>query len=439
VLPFPDLSAEEDRSYLGDGIAEELLNILARVPDLKVAARTSSFSFRGRDVDLREVGRELGVSTVLEGSVRREGDQFRITAQLIDARDGFHLWSETYDRNVESLLQVQEEIASAIAQQLRLPLQIGPGLRARMSEDPEAYETYLRARALLNNREIPGAESAFRRALDRDSAFAAAWGGLAEAIALRPYYGRATFDEALGAAERAARRALELDSTLVSAHVALANVLRDQHQWSAADRAYLRALELNSDDPEAVSQYAQFFSWVGDAERTVEWAERAHELDPLSFVPVAVRAYGLLDLRRWEEAEEAFRQGLALNPGSELAGNGLLLLFALRGEEEKARELAPEVDTEVPVELVASAVGNPEMHPRVTDSLLDRYRTLEGTGAALLVTHWITHFGSREQVLGLLERQATPNVLWRPTLDPYRDDPRFQALLEQFDLPYEGA
>lgn len=438
VLPFPDLSAEGERSYLGDGIAEELLNILAQVPDLKVAGRTSSFSFRGRDVDLRQVGRELGVATVLEGSVRREGGRVRITAQLIDARDGFQIWSESYDRDVESLLEVQEEIASAIAQELRLPLQIGAGLRVRLSEDPEAYQTYLQGRAFLNNRQIRRAGSAFERAIARDSTFAAAWGGLAEAIALRPYFDLGTFEDALPAAEEAARRALELDSTLVSARVALANVLRDQQRWAAAEKAYRKVLETDPDDPEAVNQYAQFFAWVGRDEECLEWAQRAQELDPLSFVPVMVQGYALLNLRRLDEAEARFRQALAMAPGGDLAGNGLLYVYALRGELEKAREIAPEIQTRAPLDLILSAVENPELRPAVSDTLLARARELRGTGSAFILAQWVTLLGNRDQIFRALEENSVTNLFWRPPLDRYRDDSRFRTLLEEYDLPYES-
>ncbi|MCB1643629.1 MAG: tetratricopeptide repeat protein, partial [Xanthomonadales bacterium] len=232
VLPFVNLSGDPSNEYFGDGLAEELLNVLVRIEGLRVTARTSSFQYKGRNLDIREIARDLGVATVLEGSVRRAGERVRITAQLIRATDGFHLWSETFDRELADIFAVQDEISQAIANALQSTLQpTSGGGERRHTSNIAAYEAYLRGRFAMNQRTGPTLERAveeFRQAIALDPDYAAAYSGLSDSYLLQSDYARLSNAESIRLAEPLARRAIELDPGLAEAHASMGLLLRDQ-------------------------------------------------------------------------------------------------------------------------------------------------------------------------------------------------------------------
>lgn len=285
VLAFANLSTDKDQEYFADGISEELLNLLARIDGLKVAARTSSFKFKGTVADIGEIGRALGVETVLEGSVRRAGDQVRITAQLIKVDDGFHLWSQSYDRRLENILAVQDEIAGAIVDQLRLKLDLrreNPG----RTESVAAYDLYLRARQLARAPTRDGLLQAielFEQALALDPDYAAAHAGVAEAWVWLEDYGGYTGEIAFPRAERAATRALALDPDSPEANTAMAFVQRRYYDDPAKARAsYERTLAANPNYAVGYVLYGDTLRDLGEPRRMIEVHRRAVELDPLS-------------------------------------------------------------------------------------------------------------------------------------------------------------
>jgi TolB-like protein len=226
VLAFTDMSAAKDQDWFCDGIAEEILNALAPLQGLRVAARTSAFSFKGKSVDLRTIGEKLNVSTVLEGSVRRAGDRVRITVQLSDVANGFQLWSERYDRELKDIFDVQEEIAKAIAERLRVTLAGGKDDRLveQGTTNVEAYQLYLKGRALLARRgpSIPFALDLFRKAVAIDPGYSLAWAGVADAITGLAITGSVAGSESKPRAMAAATRSIELDPTSAAGHTALA-------------------------------------------------------------------------------------------------------------------------------------------------------------------------------------------------------------------------
>lgn len=298
VLPFVNMSDDKSNEYFSDGMTEEILNALVKVRELRVAARTSAFVYKGKSVDMRQVGRELGVSTMLEGSVRKDGDDLRITAQLIQVEDGFQLWSQTYDRKLANIFAIQEEIATAIAEALKVPLGLesGTGLVAHRIADMAIYEDYLRARGLYRTRgqSLFQAIEILEAVTAAEPDFAPAWGLLAEAYAVKTNYmfqsDGATLAAVTDQAEIAARRALALDPNLADAHGALADVYRDRHQWADAEAEYDRALAIDPNSSDILEDYSQFLNAVGRIKEAIAASGRSVDLDP--FVPIFAAGHG---------------------------------------------------------------------------------------------------------------------------------------------------
>ena len=300
VLPFVNMSSDRENTYFADGLTEEISSRLAEVRDLKVPGRTSSFAFKSQNRDLRKIGSTLGVSNVLEGSVRKSGDRLRITAQLVRTEDGYSLWSESFDRNLDDVFAIQEEIARAISSALSVQLNLGVSEKAqRPTQDMQAYDSYLEARILITRRDTENLRRAItllEGVVERDPTFAKAWAALAQAHALTSYYHVAPRKESLEAAEIAARRALSIDERTDLAHAVLANVLRDRFEWLAAETEFRRALDLNSGEAETHNQYGQLLLRVGHLDEAFQHISRARELEPLGWVPASMM--GLLYLIR---------------------------------------------------------------------------------------------------------------------------------------------
>jgi len=305
----------------------ELQTMLSKVRDLRVGARSSAFAYRGRSLDMRRVGQELGVDFLLDGSVRKDGDQLRITAELVEVANQLILWTGTYDRKLDSIFLIQTEIAGTIADSLRVSLGLSQGALVSPTLDMEAHDLYLSGRAALRRRG-PGvgeAVSFFEAAIARDSAWAPAWAGLAEAAALNPLYtglGGESTDSAewarsFGVAETAASRALELDPQNASARVALGGVHRDRWEWAESERHFLLALEIDPDNEEAHTQYMELLYGMGRLDESLRVVARALAIDR---APIRLDAYGfvLYMNSRYEEAEAALEEGLALDTAGEV-------------------------------------------------------------------------------------------------------------------------
>jgi len=442
VLPFEDMSEGSDKEYFSDGLSEELIDVLVRVDGLRVAARTSSFAFKESAADIRTIADSLGVQTVLEGSVRASGHRLRITAQLIQASDGFHLWSETYERELTDVFDVQEEIARAISDALLGTLGLEDQSDFSVARtDIDAYEQYLLGRAFVSQRGpvLRRAEEHFRAAIAIDSTYAPAWGGLAEVYAVYPYYVEGPIEEALAKSEEAARRALALDSLSASARVALGSVLRERRQWADAERELLKALELAPENPEAHGEYSQYLGYVRRVEEASAYADRALALDPLSDHKLAIAGmYSLLagDDEVGEERTWRVR---------DFSITAIILTqhFVSRGrfdEAEKAARLSPDVEDLLLmlVEAARSPAGS-EARARGVERVSGRQITL-GLGGGIAQPAWLVLLGEPDMALDLLEGllEGPPlglEVLWMPMYDPIRDHPRFQAIVDGLGLP----
>ena len=340
VLPFTNMSADPENEFFSDGIAEEIINALGHIEGLHVAARTSAFSFKGKHVDLREVGEKLNVGTVLEGSVRKAGNRLRITAQLVNVTDGYQLWSERYDRQLEDVFEIQDDIARAIAERLEVTLK---GDRAAplvkpATDDLEAYALYLKGRALLykRGRDIPRGLECLRKAATLDAEYALAWAGLADAHTTLGYYGLARPSETMPQAKEAAVRAVHLDGSLAEAHGALGGaMLMHDFDVDAAEQAFQRALELNPGYIQAHAWYALFvLSFIrGRFEESLTHTAQMVARDPLSGYVKGIHAFALAIAGRHDEAIEAALAAIERDPESYIGH------FALQACYEAASRL----------------------------------------------------------------------------------------------------
>jgi TolB-like protein len=374
VLPFTNISGKADEDYFSDGMTEELLNVLAKVPQLKVVARTSVFQFKDKGGDIREIGRKLGVTNIVEGSVRREGQEVRITAQLVRVADGFHLWSETYDRKLESVFAVQEQIARRIADALKLSLGVSAPIAARAPIDPEAYDEYLKSRALLRQRhDLPAAIAHFKNAVAKAPEFAAAWSSLSLTYEVSFWYIKqmtpAAQAEFLAGEKAAAERAAALEPDAAPTEHALGNLARAQFHYADAERHYQRAMQIDLSYPDVREDYAELLYEVGRMEDSARAARQLVQLDPY-FVASWVRvrdAASALDRR--SEVEESARRLRAINPDGFL-GKFVLLDYALAyGRADEARAALAEIVTRWPKDaafaqtLLPWALGESDVDP----------------------------------------------------------------------------
>jgi adenylate cyclase len=308
VLAFSDLSPSKDQEYFSDGMAEEILNSLAKINDLKVAGRTSSFFFKGKNEDIRLIGKALGVANVLEGSVRKQGDKVRITAQLIRANDGFHLWSETYDGDLKDVFALQEKIAQAIAGELQIILQ-GEQKTQLVSvgtNNTEAYQFYLQGRYHWNKRTSEEFEKAvvfFKQAIEKDPDYALAYSGLADTYSLFPNYGDYRRKDYMPQAKAAALKALELNPNLAEAHASLGEAIYYyEYDWTGAEKAFKRAIELNPKYATAHQWYAELLANSGKHDEANKHVTTALELDPFSMVINRDMIFWYLNAKRYDEA-----------------------------------------------------------------------------------------------------------------------------------------
>jgi len=437
VLAFDNLSDDKSNEYFSDGISEELLNVLAKIPGLKVCARTSAFYFKGKEVPIPEIAKQLGVAYVVEGSVRKQGDRVRITAQLIKAADGFHVWSETFTRELKDVFAVQDEIAGLVANNLSLKLGAGGGNSAAVNSD--AFELYLQARAawrLRTNESIHEAESLIRRAIELEPGFAHAHAVLAEVLEVRTQsrqpVGSRRSAECLEVIA-VARHAVSLDPRLADAYTALGGALWNAWRLDEGRAALRQAISLNPSDATAWQWLGRVLLTDGQVEEALEALHRAVELDPLSSRIHDNYAICLLDAGRFQDALKACDRALALQPESlqALAVKGTVLAEMGRASEAKAlsRALSSTSDfRDFAAYMLASAGVKDEAQALLSNSRLSPPKM----GAELLL-------GRDGDVFAELRPddmwvQSFDFLLFWPVFDPIRGDSRFIKLLERLGL-----
>lgn len=448
VLPFSDFSPSGDQQYFADGISEELVNALVKIQGLRVTGRTSSFAYRNVEMDLREIGSELGVRYLVEGSVRKQGDRLRITAQLVDAVDNFHVWSEAYDRTLDDVFALQEEIAAAIAERLQvsLGLQHG-GVLVAPTSDVQAYDLYLKAKALVRERGagIGEAVSLLEEVVARDSTWAPGWAALAQAYSLVPYYeesGHAgmvapeLWESALGSAELAGKRALALDPRVTGADVALGNAYRDRWEWERAESHYIRALEIDPDDVEAHQQYAELLAATGREDEALRSARRAVALDPTSAIRLNELGFALHMNAR--NAEAVLQVELAIVRGPDLAPayNTLADIRMALGEVDEAERLwRQEYIPRLGLDRATQTDWDRTLAARF-EAIRDQDKTAYAQCCASfnVAVDWLMVGDTVQAIRAITEVFLNgPRYdvrllysLWLPGLDGIRNDPRFQ-------------
>jgi TolB-like protein len=425
VLPFVNFSADSANEYFCDGLAEELINALSKLEHVRVAARTSTFSFKGRQSDVREIGKSLNVGAVLEGSVRKAGNRLRITAQLINTVDGCHVWSERYDRDVsmEDIFDVQDEIALAVVDALKLKL-LGKERSAvlkRHTDNPEAYLLYLKGqyyRWKTDSQDFARSCDYFQRAVDLDPSFTLGYFGLNSYYGYGSAWGMLPPDEGWPKAEAALRKALELDETLPEAHLSLAAyLLVCRRDWPGAEKEIKIVLGRNPKMPEIHHLYSFYFLTLRRFEEAIAESKQALDGDPLS--PVYLRSLGLCFCfaRRYEEAIAAYREALDLDPNSASVNE----LLADAHELSRRHEFV-------------------ESQEDVARKKLSRLSERLKTGDYVPATHLARAYlqlGEREQAFDWLEKaceERNAHALLMnsdPVYDSLRSDSRFESLLRK--------
>src|SRR5438093_449178 len=349
VLPLANFSQAKDEEYFSDGITEEVINALANVDGLRVVSRTSAFAYKNKNLSVRQIGEELAVATVLEGSVRREGNALRITAQLINAVDGYHLWSKTYDRELKNVFAVENELATAIADALRPKFLKQSSLVPMTTGSSQAHDLYLKGRHFWTKRtteDLKEAMALFEKAIALDPAYALAHAGLSDCYLLLGEYTSARPAEILPKARPHAYRALELDGALAEAHASLGLISIYDYDWATAEREFKRAIELRSGYATAHHWYAILLVTLGRFEEARVEAERALELDPASTIVNNMLGVVFYESRNYDKAIAAFRKTLELNPTFGPAHGFLACAYAGAGRKREALEQVAQLKDE---------------------------------------------------------------------------------------------
>ena len=452
VLPLDNLSGDASQNYFADGMTDELITDLAQISALRVISRTSVMAYKGARKPLPQIARELNVDAVVEGTVLRSGDRVRITAQLIEASTDKHVWSQSYEGELRDTLAVQNRVASAIADQIRINLtpQERAALKNAKVVNPEAYESYLKGRYFWNKRTADGLKVAlayFKQAIEEDPKYAQAYSGLADTYALLGdwQYAVMTPKEAFPEAKAAAIKSLELDSTLGEAHNSLAFVL-DGFDWDfdSAGREFQRAIELNPGYATAHHWYAWHLSLLGRYDEALAEMRKAENLDPLSLIINADLAELLVLAHSDEESIQQSRKTIEMDPNFALAHNQLAQAYL---QKHMYDEAVAELKTAVQVSgggpaFIANlarayvASGKRSEAVKLLDDLKKRSKPGYSNASEIAVIY--ASLGDADQAMNWLEKgyneRFNPGVLLRPGFNPLRSDPRFQNLVHRIGL-----
>ncbi|MFI5135207.1 MAG: adenylate/guanylate cyclase domain-containing protein [Chitinophagales bacterium] len=453
VLPFVNMSNDPEQEYFSDGVAEEILNSLAHIKDLKVAGRTSSFQFKGKNIDLREMGDKLGVSTVLEGSVRKQGNRLRITSQLISVADGFNLWSEKFDRQMDDIFAIQDEIALAITENLKvILLEPEKAIIGRAStENKIAYELYLRGRYEWGKRTKDGLLKSidyFREAIAEDSQYSLAYAGMADSYTLLCAYHILSPEVSITEAKKAADRAMELNPMLAEAHEAVGHIdlLNGQH-WKNAEAHYQKAIQLNPGFSTARQRYALMLATRGKFSEALAEIEKAIELDPLSKIINTDAGLIHFIMGQHDLAVKNCRKVLEMDPAFSVALLVQGWTYQQNEETEAARNSFIKAVEASNSSTIARAALACAMAKENSESSLKMLEELQNEAAKQFVSPYsiasiYAALGNSDEAFHWLNKAVDTNSVWiihlhfsaDPRFNEYKSDPRYAELLKRINL-----
>jgi TolB-like protein/class 3 adenylate cyclase/Tfp pilus assembly protein PilF len=455
VLPFVNMSAEKENDYFSDGITEEILNNLAKLEGLMVTSRTSSFAFKGKNADIREIGKQLGVKYVLEGSVRKSGNKVRITAQLIDIENGYHKWSDTYDRSLEDIFEVQDEIASSISNKMRESLHIyrtKPQDAKPPTENIDAYNLYLKGMFYWNKwtpQHVQKAVNIFEEVIKIEPEFALAYTGLSACNVYLGAVGILPPNVSYPKGKKLAMKALELDSSIPEAHVSLAMVYYfGDWNWSGSEKCFLKALELNPNYADAHQYYSMLLATLGHNKKALKEIEHAYQLDPLNAPISAMLAFNYYNVNMLDSSMEQYEKTSKIDPDFGDTWSGKAWLFYRMGKIDKAIENYEKV-LGLPGFRHKSLSGLGYLYAKNKDikkakDFLEELEKMEMPDLPLDVEKAIIHTGleNYDKAFELLNTAVNKKLggmnfiksrHWRDL----HDDPRYIDILKRMNLPLE--
>jgi serine/threonine protein kinase len=452
VLPFTNMSADKENEYFCDGLSEEIINAMSHIQELRVTARTSAFAFKGKETDIREVGGILNVGAVLEGSVRKSGQRLRITAQLINVEDGYHIWSGQFDREMKDIFDIQEEISLTIADHLKLKLLKGEKdkILKRHTENHEAYELYLKGLHFWRRRYEKGLQKSlqfFQLAVEKDPGYALPYVGIADAFGILGVYGFLPPHPAYSRARAAANTALAIDPEMAEVYASLGWIaMWYDRDWPAAEDHFLKAIRMKQDYPEAHLWYGNLLACTGRAEESIREMKKGEALEPLEPAPSTHVGWALHFARRFDESIEEIRSVIASDPEFSLpymvlAGNFLAKEKSSEAIEASKKFVELTAGSVIALAFLGMAYGLAGMKEEAfkileqQDELTkDRY-----VGPIFRAVVW-TGLGEKNKALDYLEKayeERDSFMAWLkvwPVFDSLRAEPRFQAMLKKMNL-----
>jgi TolB-like protein len=444
VLPFINMSSDPEQEYFSDGITEEVLNLLVKIPELKVTSRTSVFTFKDQNVDIPTVAAKLGVANILEGSVRKAGDRVRITAQLIEARNDVHLWSETYERKLDDIFAIQDEIAQEVVKALQIHL-LGEAPSAA-STNSEAYNLYLRGKHFETVRNLEGLESAvkaYQESIALDADFAPAWVGLSNALRKQGENGVTDLQEAMEASRRAAMQALELDNELAEAWLSLGEIqFYYDWDWSSAEVTVRKALEYGPQNAPVLRLGTWVAMSLGNMERALGLAQLAVDLDPLDYSGLGNLAFAYWSMGQLEKEERIYRRIMELYPdlGLHSMKSFLASTIARQGKPEEALQyldLNSEHSWQRSIStLVLHSLGRHEEELRILQIMIDEYSQTWPYGVAMTYA-WHGDLDKAFEWLDIAfekKEGMMVQLMINHWLAPLHDDPRWEIILDKLGL-----
>ncbi len=452
VLPFINMSNDADQEYFSDGLTEELISSLLKLSEVKVISRTTSMKYKGTDKDIKTIGQEAGASYIMEGSVRKHGENLRITAQFIDASRDIHLWANSYSGTMEDIFDIQEKVASSIVEALRIQLTEGEKnvLMKRYTENSEAYQLYLQGRFFWNKRNEESLKTSviyFENAIQKDPDFALAWAGLADTYNLLGEYTNLSRRELYPKAYSAVKRAMEIDSRLAEAHISLGALLMlNEWDWSKAGREYRIGIELNPNYATGHHWYSELLLYSGKENEALKEMALAVELDPVSQAIIKDQGILFYYTRHYDKAIESALKSLELDPHFISVHRLLSMCYQGKGMYDKAisenniwGELSGnKVKTQVAAAQIYAIAGQKEEARKIISEIESNY-TLTGNdyrGMGLV----FAALGENDKAFEWLEQsrerreESLCSIKVDPKMDPLRSDPRFNKLVKKIGL-----